>query len=135
MALVSPCLGSMMNKNRPIHLDITKIRMPVTAIASILHRISGVVLFLAIPYLLCVWSCSLQNADYYQSLQTAMHHGLTPWIVSAILLALLYHWVAGIRHLLMDMGIGEEKVSGRRGALLVFVSVAILALLLGVWLW
>ncbi len=124
-----------MDKKRPVFLDLTKIRMPMAAIVSILHRASGFVLFLAIPYLLYLWLMSLSSAEGYDALQTALHGGVTSVLVYGVLLALLYHWVAGIRHLLMDMGIGEEKVSGRRGAILVLAVVVILALLLGVWLW
>jgi succinate dehydrogenase / fumarate reductase cytochrome b subunit len=124
-----------MNKKRPVFLDLTKIRMPAAAIVSILHRMSGFVLFLAIPYLLYLLLVSLSSAEDYDALQAALHAGVTRSLVYIVLLALLYHWVAGIRHLLMDMGIGEEKISGRRGALLVLAAVVILALLLGVWLW
>ncbi len=124
-----------MNKKRPVFLNLTKIRMPAAAIVSILHRMSGFVLFLAIPYLLYLWLVSLSSAEGYDSLHAALHGGVTRSLVYIVLLALLYHWVAGIRHLLMDMGIGEEKISGRRGALLVLAVVVILALLLGVWLW
>lgn len=109
--------------------------MPMAAIVSILHRASGFVLFLAIPYLLYLWLLSLSSAEGYYALQTALHGGVTSCLVYIVLLALLYHWVAGIRHLLMDMGIGEEKLSGRRSALLVLAAVVVLALLLGVWLW
>jgi succinate dehydrogenase / fumarate reductase, cytochrome b subunit len=124
-----------MDKKRPIYLDLTKIRMPVAAIVSILHRLSGVALFLAIPYLLYLWLLSLSSAEGYDALQTALQGGMMRGLVYLVLLALLYHWVAGIRHLLMDMGVGEEKISGRRGAILVLVVVVVLALLLGVWLW
>lgn len=124
-----------MNKKRPVFLDLTKMRMPVAAIVSILHRMSGFVLFLAIPYLLYLLLVSLSSAEDYDALRAALHGGVTRSLVYIVLLALLYHWVAGIRHLLMDMGIGEEKISGRRGALLVLAAVVILALLLGVWLW
>ena len=124
-----------MDKKRPVFLNLTKIRMPMAAIVSILHRASGFALFLAIPYLLHLWRVSLSSAEGYDALQTTLHGGVTSVLVYGVLLALLYHWVAGIRHLLMDMGIGEEKISGRRGAILVLAVVVILALLLGVWLW
>lgn len=124
-----------MNKTRPVYLDLTKIRMPLAAIVSILHRASGFVLFLAIPYLLILWKKSLLNAEAYDNLQIALQGGFARTVIYLILLALLYHWVAGIRHLLMDMGVGEEKISGKRGAILVLAAVVLSALLLGVWLW
>ncbi|MBY0377098.1 MAG: succinate dehydrogenase, cytochrome b556 subunit, partial [Gammaproteobacteria bacterium] len=121
-----------MNKTRPVYLDLTKIRMPLAAIVSILHRASGFVLFLVIPYLLILWNRSLSNAEAYDNLQLALQSNITRGVIYLILLALLYHWVAGIRHLLMDMGIGEDKISGRRGAILVLAVVVLLALMLGV---
>ena len=124
-----------MNKTRPVYLDLTKIRMPLAAIVSILHRASGFVLFLAIPYLLIIWKKSLLNAEAYDNLQIALQGAFARSVIYLILLALLYHWVAGIRHLLMDMGIGEEKISGKRGAILVLAVVVLFALLLGAWLW
>ncbi len=124
-----------MNKPRPVYLDLSKIRMPVMAVVSILHRISGVVLFLAIPYILYIWNQSLATASTYDEIHNALQSCWTRGLVYLILLALLYHWVAGIRHLLMDMGVGEEKISGRRGARIVLVVVVLLAMGLGVWLW
>lgn len=109
--------------------------MPVMAVVSILHRISGVVLFLAIPYILYIWNQSLATASTYDEIHNALQSCWTRGLVYLILLALLYHWVAGIRHLLMDMGVGEEKISGRRGARIVLVVVVLLAMGLGVWLW
>ena len=124
-----------MNKPRPVYLDLSKIRMPAMAVVSILHRISGFVLFLAIPYILYLWNQSLATASTYDEIRSGLQSCWTRGLVYLILLALLYHWVAGIRHLLMDMGVGEEKISGRRGARIVLVLVVLLAIGLGVWLW
>ncbi len=123
------------DKKRPVYLDLTKIRLPLTGMVSILHRASGFALFLVIPYLLCFWANSLSNPESYAYIQSVLHQGLTRIFFFVILLALVYHWVAGIRHLLMDLGVGEEKISGRRGALIVLGLVLILAILLGIVLW
>lgn len=124
-----------MNKPRPVYLDLSKIRLPAMAVVSILHRVSGFVLFLAIPYILYLWNQSLATASTYDEIRGALQSYWARGIVYLILLALLYHWVAGIRHLLMDMGVGEEKISGRRGARIVLMVLVLLAIGLGVWLW
>lgn len=105
------------------------------AIASILHRISGFILFFIIPFLLWGLYLSLSSQQNFDNLHQTLS---TPWIkflVWCCLSAFLYHFVAGIRHLLMDIGIGEERKSGKVSAILAIVIAALLIILAGVWLW
>jgi len=64
-----------------------------------------------------------------------MDHFLAKLVVWGTLAALAYHLVAGVRHLIMDMGIGETLEGGRLGAKLTFIVSAIIIVLLGVWIW
>ncbi len=125
-----------MKSNRPVNLDLTSMHFPVTAVVSILHRISGVVLFLLIPLLLWMWQYSLSSAEGFTALQQllVLQAGvrLLLWIM---VVALLYHLSAGIRHLLMDLGFGEKLCYARLSAKFVIGIVAILSLLVGVILW
>lgn len=124
-----------MNQKRPINLDLGTMKFPPMAIASILHRISGLVLFLLMPVMLCFLAMSLHSSESFVKL-TAML--ASPWyklILWAFAAALIYHLLAGIRHLIMDLGYGEEVSSGRRSAILVIVLAVILTLLLGIWIW
>lgn len=124
-----------MKKQRPKNLNLFTIHFPIPAIASILHRISGFVLFILIPFILWGLYLSLVSEESFDMLHQAF---LTPWVKCVIwvsLSAFLYHFVAGIRHLLMDIGIGETRNSGRLSAILTIVIAAILILLAGVWLW
>lgn len=124
-----------MNKKRPVNLDLTKFRFPLPAITSILHRVSGVVLFLATPLLLWLLERSLESAESFGALQGALAQPLWKLVLLALLAALLYHLVAGVRHLLMDLHIGDSLEGGRMGARIILgVSVAVVALM-GVWLW
>lgn len=109
-------------------------RYPVTAIASVLHRISGVILFLLIPLLLWALHKSLTSAEGFQSLQHTLTRPVSITLLWIILASLLYHLIAGIRHLLMDSGIGESKRGGRWGAYAVFIITVILLFIIGVWL-
>ena len=120
---------------RPVNLDISTIRLPLAAITSITHRISGVILFVGIGILLWMLDNSLSSRDGFNNLQETLTSPLATFIVWGVLSALAYHIVAGIKHLLMDLGFGESKEAAPRGAMIVIVVSALLILLLGVWLW
>ena len=96
-----------MQKNRPVNLDLKTIKMPLPAIVSILHRGSGVVIFVCIPLLLWMLDASLESAVSFDALKGYMDGFLATMILWGVVGALLYHMVAGIRHLTMDLGIGE----------------------------
>ncbi|MFC6632470.1 succinate dehydrogenase, cytochrome b556 subunit [Microbulbifer taiwanensis] len=124
-----------MNKNRPVNLDISTIKLPAAALVSILHRISGVVLFAVVALLLCMLDASLESEQGFADVAAAFNSVPAKLVLWAALAALIYHLVAGIRHLLMDLGIGESLEGGRRGAVTVLVVAVILILLAGVWVW
>ena len=124
-----------MNDKRPVNLDLSTIKFPVTAIASITHRVTGVAIFLALPILLWMLDRSLASPESFADLKELMTSPLVKLVVWAILAVLLYHLVAGIRHLVMDAGVGESLEGGRRGAKLVFSISVVLILLVGGWIW
>ena len=124
-----------MTDQRPVNLDFTTIRLPITAIASILHRVSGVFLFFAIAVLLYLLDLSLSSEQGFDEATALLDGEFARLVMWAILAGLAYHAVAGIRHLIMDMGIGESFEGGVLGARLVFVSFAVLLVLAGLWLW
>jgi|TARA_R100000750_G_scaffold60263_1_gene49517 succinate dehydrogenase / fumarate reductase cytochrome b subunit len=124
------------NDKRPVNLDLSTIKFPVTAIASITHRVTGVAIFLALPILLWMLDRSLASPESFADLKELMMTSLlVKLVVWGILSVLLYHLVAGIRHLIMDTGVGESLEGGRRGAKLAFIISAVLILLVGVWIW
>ncbi|MDP1602141.1 MAG: succinate dehydrogenase, cytochrome b556 subunit [Legionella sp.] len=124
-----------MNKKRPINLDLSTLKYPAMAIASILHRISGLVLFLLLPLMLYFLHLSLGGADAFANLQVTLASPYSKLLLWAFVAALIYHVIAGIRHLLMDLGFGEHLEEGRRSAVFVIALSIILTLLLGVWIW
>lgn len=124
-----------MNKNRPVNLDLTTFSFPLPAITSILHRISGVLLFVGVGFLIYALDKSLANAASYNELQVLLSGNLVKLITWVIISALLYHFVAGIKHLLMDLGIGETLEGARTGAILTMVISAALIAFAGVVLW
>lgn len=124
-----------MKDNRPVNLDIGTIKLPITAYASILHRISGVALFVAAGILLWTLDASLASEESFNSLKQKLAHPLIKLVFWGILVALGYHLLAGVRHLIMDFGIGETLEGGARGAKIVLVGGVILAVLSGAWIW
>jgi len=123
------------NSKRPVNLDLRTIKLPVTAYTSIAHRISGVILFIAIAGLLWMLDTSLSSESGFEQVKACLQNPFAKLVLWGVLSALLYHLVAGIRHLLMDTGIGEGLESGRLGAKLLIVVAAVLIVLLGVWIW
>ena len=124
-----------MNSNRPKNLDLTTIELPLPAKASILHRISGFALFFAVAFMLTALNASLESAESFAALKATLDGGFVKFITWLILSAIGYHLVAGIKHLVLDAGIGESKEGGKVGAIITLVSGAIVIALAGVWVW
>ena len=120
---------------RPVNLDISTIKLPLAAITSITHRISGLILFFGIGILLWMLSLSLSGQAGFDRLQDLLTNPLVTFIVWGILSALAYHMVAGVKHLLLDLGFGESKEAAPIGATVVIIVSLLLIVTLGVWLW
>ncbi|MDP0588512.1 MAG: succinate dehydrogenase, cytochrome b556 subunit [Candidatus Endonucleobacter bathymodioli] len=124
-----------MNKKRPVNLDVTTIKLPLPAYTSILHRVAGILLFVAMGWALYGLHLSLMSAESFESLKELCSSTPVKLGVWIILSALIYHCVAGIKHLLMDVDIGDGKESGKVGAIVTLVVSAILIILAGGWIW
>lgn len=124
-----------MKNQRPVNLELSKFKFPLAAIVSILHRISGVFTFAGVAVLLWLLDASLASEESFVALQQTLTQPLWQVVIWLVLAALAYHLVAGVRHLLMDIDIGESLKGGRIGAQLVIVVAIILMVLAGVWIW
>lgn len=124
-----------MNDKRPVNLDLSTIRLPLPAKVSILHRVSGVFLFAAVAVLLCLLDSTLASEESFNQVKAWMNTPILKLVVWAVLAGLAYHTVAGIKHLVMDMGVGETLEGGMLGAKITLVFAAILIILAGVWVW
>ena len=111
------------------------IRFPVTAWVSIAHRLSGVFIFLLIPFLLWILQESIVSEAHFMRLSAILSQPSIQAILWLFLAALLYHWIAGVRHLLMDIHVGESKAKGRLGAWLVIIIFLTFCGVIGYWLW
>jgi len=122
-------------KQRPVNLDLTTIKMHPAANASILHRVSGVIMVFAIGILLWTLSLSLSSAEDFSQLQATLDGFIFKFILLGILSALAYHVLGGIRHLLMDLGHFEELASGNLSAKIIMILWLVITVVVGVWLW
>ncbi len=124
-----------MNKNRPVNLDIGTIQFPITAIVSITHRVTGMVSLAGMLILMWMLDVSLDSRESFEFLLEIMANPLAKFVLWGVLAALAYHLVAGLRHLIMDIGIGETLEGGKAGAKVTIAISVILIILAGVWLW
>jgi len=121
--------------NRPVNLDLGTIALPLPAKASILHRVSGVALFVAVAVLLYLFDLSLSGEEGFARAAGLLATTPAKLVIWAVLAALIYHTVAGVKHLLMDIGIGESLQGGIMAARITFAVAAVLIVLAGVWVW
>jgi len=114
---------------RPVFLNLTKIRMPVGALTSIGHRVSGVVLTIGVPVAVYLLALSLKNEQAFAQVQSLLR--LVPVKAAMVILvwALSHHVLAGVRHLLSDFDIGSPLNLARRSAWVVNLAGIALAVL------
>ena len=124
-----------LSSERPVNLDLTTFRFPITAIASILHRVAGVILFFGSFILMALLGMSLENEAGFADTLALLENGFVSFIVWGVLATLAYHFVAGVKHLFMDMGYGETLESGRLFAKVSMVVASLLIASAAVWVW
>jgi len=116
--------------NRPFFLNLLKIHLPVTGFVSILHRISGLLLFIMIPFAVYLFDLSLQGNAGFERASVILEHPLMQLLSLLLLWSLLHHLFAGIRFLLTDLDIGLAKAQAVRSAWAVFVLEVIVLVLI-----
>jgi succinate dehydrogenase / fumarate reductase cytochrome b subunit len=127
---------TLLEKKRPefrnIHVtQIVRYRLPAGGFASFLHRASGALMFLALPFLLWLFDLSLISEGSYRRLASVFSNWWVKLALLGLTWALLHHLVTGIRHLLLDLHIGIDKEAAARSALLVYLISLPLALAAG----
>lgn len=122
-------------KKRPKHLDLVRIRLPLAGLVSIMHRVSGAVLFLFIPLLLWLLQRSLASPQTFDAFRSAVSSPLLKMALLGLLWAYLHHLCAGVRHLALDLDYGTELGSARISSVIVLMVSIGLTLIAGVMLW
>lgn len=124
-----------MNKKRPVNLDLGTFKYPITSVTSILHRISGIILFPCVFLMLYALGRSLNSEEGFNEMKTMLSTPFAKLVVWFVVSTLAYHLVAGVRHLIMDLGVGETLEGGKRGSMIVLVVSVVLIAVTGFWLW
>ncbi|MBM3386495.1 MAG: succinate dehydrogenase, cytochrome b556 subunit [Betaproteobacteria bacterium] len=118
--------------------DLPSYRLPVAGFVSILHRISGALMFLLMPFIIWVFDNSLSSEISYAKFSAAFNVGLgfvPGWFMKLVALALiwayLHHFIAGLRHLYMDVCHAVSKEFGKSSAIATLALSIGLTLVLG----
>ena len=124
--------------NRPVNLSMGQVldvnlKSPV-AIASILHRLSGVIVFLLVPVLLWILDKSLSSPEGFAQVQEIMSGFVVRFIVWVFVAGLLFHFIMGVKHLFADLGVADELESGRMAATIALILAAISVVASFVWI-
>ena len=121
--------------SRPKYLNLLQIRMPLPAIVSIMHRVSGAVLFFALPLMLWWLQQSLASGRTFAGFQSMFSSPLFKLVMIALLWGYLHHLCAGLRHVVMDLHYGLELKTVRLTSMLVLVVSITLTAVIGALLW
>jgi succinate dehydrogenase / fumarate reductase cytochrome b subunit len=121
--------------NRPVNLELTTIKFPITALASISHRVTGVLLFVSSVLLVWALDASLASEESFNQLVKLLSSTGAKAALWTFLVIFSYHALAGVRHLIMDAGIGEDFKGGALGARLLFIASGLAAVAWGIVLW
>ena len=124
-------MSELTRPTRPVHRNIhisqiVAYRLPPSGIVSILHRVSGAVMFLLLPFVLYLFDRSLTSEISFGTFKAISSNWFAKLVLLVLLWSFLHHFVAGIRHLFMDMHIGVEKDTGRKTALSVLAISVVL---------
>lgn len=123
------------NKERPVYLSLTQFHFPVTAIASVVHRITGMLLFVGIACLLWLLDLALDSQAGFAEAAAVLEAPFAKLVLWGILVMLLYHILAGIKHLFMDFHIGDSFEAASANAYVTFGLTAVIGAAVGVWIW
>jgi succinate dehydrogenase / fumarate reductase cytochrome b subunit len=108
--------------------DLVRYKLPVPGVLSILHRVSGALMFLLLPFVLWLFQASLRSESSYRGLQQAAGGWPVKLVLSVLAWSLLHHLVAGLRYLSLDLDVGVDRAASRRSAWSVFAVSVPLAL-------
>jgi len=118
--------------HRPVFLNLLRIRLPVTGWVSILHRLSGALLFLAFPLGVWALSVSLSGEAGFRLMAGCAAHPLARLVLVVLLWAFAQHFLAGLRHLALDVHWGVGLRRARQSSVAVLLASGLFALL-AVW--
>lgn len=119
--------------SRPVYLDLLRIHLPLPGWVSILHRLSGVLLFAALPLGVWALSVSLSGEAGFRRMVEAVAHPPARLFLLALVWAFSHHLFAGLRHLALDVHCGTHLKAARYSSVAVIVAASLVTLVAG-WL-
>lgn len=125
-----------MNDTRPVNLDLMSIKLPLSALASILHRVSAVIIWVGFAVLLAVLCYATRSEESFQELAALLSGNfIVQFVVWGFLSALGYYCVATLKHLVQDFGFFEDKQSGQVISGVTLGLGALMVILAGILVW
>ena len=121
-----------MTVKRPVYLNLIKIRLPVTGMVSIAHRVSGFLLFLSIPFSIYLLDLSVTSSQGYEQSVQLLQHPVIQILLLFLVCALLHHLLAGVRYLLLDFDIAIDKAASKMTA---WTVIAAEVCIMAVYVW
>lgn len=124
-----------MASRRPRYLNLLRIKLPLPGVVSFLHRVSGALLFAAIPLFLAIFQLTLDSAETFDKVKQGFGNLPVKLVLILLLWGFSHHFFAGLRFIAMDMGFGMELGKTRRNSWLVLAFSLTLTAMIGGWLW
>jgi succinate dehydrogenase / fumarate reductase cytochrome b subunit len=124
-----------MATKRPKNLNLLTIRLPVPALVSIMHRVSGALLFLSLPLWLALLWLTLSSDAHFQLAQQVLDMLLVKFILIVLAWAFFHHACAGIRHLALDAHFGLRLRYARASSIMVLILTGLLVIRFAVAIW
>lgn len=125
-----------MKDNRPKNLDLSTIKLPVMGVASILHRISAVIIWVAMAYFLPALYVSLSSPEGFYKIQTMLTDNfISQFFAWGFLTALGYYAMGTLKHIIQEFGYFETLEGGKKISQLAIALGIVLSVLFAVWIW
>ena len=118
--------------NRPVFINLFKIKFPLTAIASIMHRIAGLLMILCLPFLIYMFDLSLHDKASFAQVISITSQPLVSTLLYVLLWSISHHFFSGLRYFLIDLELISGKQAARNSAVIVIV-VGLLPILILAW--
>jgi succinate dehydrogenase cytochrome b subunit len=123
------------NKKRPLWYNLSPLSLPLPGLVSILHRVSGALLFLGLVWFLFLLDMSLSSAAGFSRFKGYVDHPLVKLSLFGFLWAYLHHFCAGVRYLFMDLDKGVDLATTRKTSYAVLAVSLVLTAVIGAKLW
>lgn len=101
-------------KSKHVFLNLFVIKFPITAIMSIIHRITGLYLFICLPIFLYFLKLALESESSFLLLKELLNLTYVKLFIFSFLMSFIYHFIIGMKHIIMDIGFFDDKSSSNK---------------------